>query len=227
MITQELMRYLLQERQVPVRPSYTISKQPILTSIEGPAEFSIEYTEFPMTHPSFHQFSLLNTMRTIKETSFEVSSEVFLEDDYLTKPAATYIMPDNSTLDLGNERLKMQEVLFGVEKEGEGLGHLVAQSVDKCEQHMKKKLLENVVVSGGNTLFPHFTDRVHNELLDLMPRNTRIHLVSAPEESERRYSSWLGGSILSSLQAFQGNWVSRKEFTEQGVGVLERKCPST
>jgi len=226
MVTQELMR-LLQERQVPVHPSYTISKHPILPSPDSPPQFSIEYMDFPQTHPSFQQFSLLSTLRTIKETRFEVSSEVFLDEDYQSKPAASYIMPDGSTLDLGNERFKLQEVLFGGEKEGEGLGQLLSQSIDKCEPHMKKKLLENVVVCGGNTLFPHFTDRIHNELLDLTPRNTRIRLISAPEESERRYSSWLGGSILSALQAFQANWVSRKDFMEQGVAALERKCPSS
>lgn len=226
MVTQELMRHL-NERNVLVHPSYTISKHPILTNTDGPSQFSIEYMEFPQTHPSFHQFSLLSTLRTIKETRFEVSSEVFLDEDYQNKSPVSYIMPDDSTLELGNERFKLQEVLFGGEKESEGLGHLLAQAIDKCDLHMKKKLLENVVVCGGNTLFPHFSDRVHNELLDLTPRNTRIRLVSAPEECERRYSSWLGGSILSVLQAFQTNWVSRKEFAEQGAAALERKCPST
>ena len=225
LITQELMRYLLTERQTQIRPSYTISKHPKLTTTDGPPEFEIEYTEFPSTHPSFHQASLLSTLRPIKETRFEVSSEVFLEEDYQNKEGAAYDMPDGSTLDLGNERFAMQEVLFGGECGGEGLGQLLAQSIEKCDPAIKKRLLENVVVAGGNTLFPHFTDRLHNELLDLMPKNTKIHLVSAPGEFERRYSSWIGGSILSVLQAFQSTWVSREEYAEYGVSAIERKCP--
>ncbi|MHA2271185.1 MAG: actin, cytoplasmic 2, partial [Candidatus Hodarchaeales archaeon] len=39
---------------------------------------------------------------------------------------------------------------------------------------------------------------------------------------ERRYSVWIGGSILASLKTFQRLWVSRKEYQEQGAGVIRR-----
>ena len=227
LITQDLMHYLTVERQTLIRPTYTISKHPKMNT-EGPPEFMIEYTEFPDTHPSFHQTSLLSAMRSIKETCFEVSTEGFTEEEYANKATAAYIMPDGSTLDVGNERFRMQEVLFTGERKltetSEGLGHLLSQSIDKCEPHMRKKLLENVVVAGGNTLFPHFTDRLYYELLDLQPKGSKVRVVSHPDH-ERRYISWIGGSILSSLSAFQTCWITRKEHKEQGASAVDHKCP--
>ena len=51
------------------------------------------------------------------------------------------------------------------------------------------------------------------------PENVEIRIVAPPE---RRYSVWIGGSILSSLKTFQRLWVSRKEYQEQGPGVIKR-----
>ena len=39
--------------------------------------------------------------------------------------------------------------------------------------------------------------------------------VLASGERERKYGSWLGGSILSSLTGFEENWVARKEWEGQ------------
>ena len=43
--------------------------------------------------------------------------------------------------------------------------------------------------------------------------------------NERKWSAWLGGSILGSLGAFHDMWVSKAEYDEHGAGILERKCP--
>jgi actin-related protein len=53
----------------------------------------------------------------------------------------------------------------------------------------------------------------------LVPENVEIRIVAPPE---RRYSVWIGGSILSSLKTFQRLWVSRKEYQEQGPGAIKR-----
>ena len=41
---------------------------------------------------------------------------------------------------------------------------------------------------------------------------------------ERKYSVWIGGSILSSLSTFQQMWISKQEYDESGPGIVHRKC---
>jgi len=41
---------------------------------------------------------------------------------------------------------------------------------------------------------------------------------------ERKYSVWIGGSILSSLTSFGQMWISKEEYNESGPGIVHRKC---
>jgi len=42
--------------------------------------------------------------------------------------------------------------------------------------------------------------------------------------TERKYSVWIGGSILASLSTFQQMWVTKEEYSEFGPSVVHRKC---
>jgi actin beta/gamma 1 len=44
--------------------------------------------------------------------------------------------------------------------------------------------------------------------------------ITAPPE--RKYSVWIGGSILGSLSTFQNMWISKEEYDESGPGVVHR-----
>ncbi|VDP78024.1 unnamed protein product [Echinostoma caproni] len=52
------------------------------------------------------------------------------------------------------------------------------------------------------------------------PRH-QIKIVAPPE---RKYSVWIGGSILASLSTFQQMWISKQEYDESGPGIVHRKC---
>jgi centractin len=45
--------------------------------------------------------------------------------------------------------------------------------------------------------------------------------ISAPQE--RLYSTWIGGSILASLDTFKKMWVSKREYDEEGQRAIHRK----
>jgi actin beta/gamma 1 len=57
----------------------------------------------------------------------------------------------------------------------------------------------NVVMSGGTTMFPGIPERLSKELTSLAPSSMKIKVVAPPE---RKFSVWIGGSILSSLSTF-------------------------
>ena len=41
---------------------------------------------------------------------------------------------------------------------------------------------------------------------------------------ERKYSVWIGGSILASLSTFQQMWITKQEYDEAGPSIVHRKC---
>jgi len=63
--------------------------------------------------------------------------------------------------------------------------------------------------------------RLQKEVSALAPNTMKIKVV-AP--AERKYSVWIGGSILSSLSTFQQMWITKQEFDEAGAAIVHRKC---
>lgn len=45
--------------------------------------------------------------------------------------------------------------------------------------------------------------------------------IAAPQE--RLYSTWMGGSILASLDTFKKMWISKREYDEEGQRAIHRK----
>merc|ERR1712223_1683667 len=82
-----------------------------------------------------------------------------------------------------------------------------------------KNAYANTVMSGGTTMYPGIADRMQKEITALAPSNIKI--IAPPE---RKYSVWIGGSILASLSTFQQMWISKQEYDECGPSIVHRKC---
>ncbi|CAF3658036.1 unnamed protein product [Rotaria socialis] len=64
-------------------------------------------------------------------------------------------------------------------------------------------------------------DRMQKEITSLAPSTMKIKIIAPPE---RKYSVWIGGSILASLSTFQQMWISKQEYDESGPSIVHRKC---
>ena len=62
---------------------------------------------------------------------------------------------------------------------------------------------------------------LQKEIKALAPQSMKIKIVAPPE---RKYSVWIGGSILASLSTFQQMWISKQEYDESGPQIVHRKC---
>merc|ERR1712177_102147 len=136
----------------------------------------------------------------------------------------TYELPDGNIITVGSERFRCPEVLFQpsfVGKEASGIHDTTFQSIMKCDVDIRKDLYSNVVLSGGTTMFAGIGERMTKELTALAPSTMKIKVVAPPE---RKYSVWIGGSILSSLSTFQQMWISKQEYDESGPTIVHRKC---
>ena len=54
-------------------------------------------------------------------------------------------------------------------------------------------------MTGGSTMFKGMTERLNKEVVALAPSTMKIKVIDTPE---RKYSVWMGGSILASLPNF-------------------------
>ena len=69
----------------------------------------------------------------------------------------------------------------------------------KCDSDIRKDLYNNIIMAGGSTMFKGISDRLYKEVVALAPSTMRINVCAPPE---RKYSVWMGGSILASLPSF-------------------------
>jgi actin-related protein len=86
-------------------------------------------------------------------------------------------------------------------------------------------LYGNVVTVGGNSLMSGFTERLNKELSTRTPPSVRVKMVQNVSNVERKFSTWIGGSILASLGTFQQMWISKQEYEETGKSIVHKKCP--
>ena len=136
----------------------------------------------------------------------------------------SYELPDGNVIVIGNERFRCPEVLFQpslIGKEASGIHDCTFQTIMKCDVDIRKDLYKNIVLSGGTTMFPGIAERMTKEVKALAPSTMEIKVVAPPE---RKYSVWIGGSILASLSTFQQMWISKAEYDESGPSIVHRKC---
>ncbi|KFY08597.1 hypothetical protein V492_06099 [Pseudogymnoascus sp. VKM F-4246] len=125
-----------------------------------------------------------------------------------------YVLPDGNKLKVGAERFRAPEILFNPEIIGleyPGVHQIVVDSINRTDLDLRKSLFGNIVLSGGTTMTKGFGDRLLYEVQRLAVKDMRIKIFAPPE---RKYSTWIGGSILAGLSTFRKMWVSINDWHE-------------
>lgn len=132
-----------------------------------------------------------------------------------------YGLPDGNVITVGSERFRAPEVMFkpsliGIETGG--LHDLAYHSIMTIDQDVRTELFANIVLAGGNTMFEGITERMEKEISRLAKRPVKV--IAPPE---RKFSAWIGGSILTSLSTFEEMWIVRQQYDHYGPGVINKK----
>lgn len=113
------------------------------------------------------------------------------------------IFPVLTSSQIGAERFRAPEILFDPEIIGQeytGVHQMVVDAINRTDLDLRKSLYSNIVLSGGSTLTKGFGDRLLSEVQKLAVKDMRIKIFAPPE---RKYSTWIGGSILAGLSTFR------------------------
>ena len=176
--------------------------------------------------------------RDIKEKLAYVALDYNAELKKFEKSSAAerkYSLPDGRILKVGDQRFRCPEVFFNpalIGREGrDGIHNIIYNSIMKCDLRLHKELYSNIILSGGSTLFDGIQNRLRLEVDTLLaryckgvvPHGMTVRVIGAPE---RKHAAWIGGSILSSLPAFQSMWITNEEYEEVGPSIVHRKCSS-
>jgi centractin len=175
----------------------------------------------------FHTSAEKEVVRMIKEKVSYVAADPKREEKEWAGSAgkvgdgkiAEYALPDGNkikvwleisstklfinAMQIGAERFRAPEILFDPEIIGleyPGIHQIVVDAINRTDLDLRKSLFGNIVLSGGSTLTKGFGDRLLHEVQRLAVKDMRIKIFAPPE---RKYSTWIGGSILAGLSTFR------------------------
>lgn len=134
----------------------------------------------------------------------------------------TFTTPDGTDIKLTSQCFMCPEILFkpslcGCEQKG--ISTQISEVLSKVDDDIRDLLASNIVLSGGSSMFPGFADRIIKDLHDLLPEQP-VNVIADPN---RLLSSWVGGSILSSVGTFAKLSISKEEYEEYGASILPLK----
>jgi len=138
--------------------------------------------------------------------------------------AKDYELPDGNIIQVDVARFKCPEALYQpsmIGKEADGIHQTCFQTIMACDVDIRKDLYQNIVCSGGSTMFEGMAERLGKEITALAPPTMTVKIIAPPE---RKYSVWIGGSILSALGTFQSMWITKAEYDDAGPSIVHRKC---
>ncbi|KAJ8752123.1 hypothetical protein K2173_001798 [Erythroxylum novogranatense] len=225
----------LEGKGITIKPRYSFKRKEI-----RPGEFQIVDLDFPNTTESYKLYSQRLIASDIKECVCRAPDTPYDELAYSNIPMTPYELPDGQIIEIGADRFKIPDVLFnpslvqtipGMENYAEmasnvrGLPQMVLESINKCDVDIRRELFSSILLSGGTASMQQLKERLEKDLLEESPQAARVKVLASGNATERRFSVWIGGSILASLGSFQQMWFSKSEYDEHGASYVQRKCP--
>lgn len=222
--------------KIDIIPSYMLENK-VPVDAGAPAQAKLRHFPYEISS-SYRAYEEDRLLTEFKESVVEVwrgpgrYANPGNEDVVRSQPGRVFEMPNGYNQMWREQRFKVSEGLWDetaalAAPEGntkvQTIPELIKAAVNAVDVDLRPNLLGNIVVTGGTSLLNGFNDRLNNELVAIYP-GMKIKLHAAGLTTERRFGAWIGGSILASLGTFHQMWISRKEYEENGAGIVEKRC---
>ncbi|KAF3357377.1 hypothetical protein VDGD_00941 [Verticillium dahliae] len=226
------------EPKIEVVPTYMVESK---TPVDAGAPPQFKSRTFPFSiDKSFVEYENGRVITEFKESVVETwrGPGKFLSpqnEEYVrTQPGRIYEFPNGGNQMWREQRYRVSEGMwdeaaaFPTEdlptvNKSQTIPELIRSALNAVDVDLRPNLLGNIVVTGSTSLLNGFNDRLNNELMAMFP-GSKIKIHAAGLTTERRFGAWIGGSILASLGTFHQMWISRKEYEENGVNIVEKRC---
>ncbi|KAG8931674.1 NuA4 histone acetyltransferase subunit [Tulasnella sp. 419] len=215
----DLLPYQLIDKKQPVPPNH-------------PPSVIINQEKLRLTTDSWRNWALHKEVDEWMLGCGAVLPKGWSEENARAWPMKFYEFPTGFNTTFESERFVPGDIYFNLQHlppppagqfHPSNLSQLMLSALQACEPDIRPHLFNNVVVTGGGSLLPGIGDRLSFELQKISGgQKVRLHI---PGNSiERRYGSWLGGSILASLGTFHQLWISKQEWQEHGKPIVSTRC---
>merc|ERR1712166_1184701 len=137
-----------------------------------------------------------------------------------------YELPDATTISIGADRFEAPEILFQPQIAGHddllGLHELTCAAIGKVDtEELRIGLFENVVLSGGSSVLPGIGERMQREITVRATDGATVQVVT---DSQRKYSAWVGGSMLGSIPTIKDVLITKDDYEADKDGVISKRC---
>ncbi|KAH8582016.1 BRG1 brm-associated factor 53A like actin [Cryptosporidium sp. chipmunk genotype I] len=231
----QIARHLLKEKNLSISPSFSFKK-----IIHKDKPLSYEQVSLEKVASSYIEYGKREVLRNIKESICRCAEHEEVAKTSSALATSTYELPDGTLIDSEPIGIRVPECLLNpemiisdtdlppVNTNGfPGLCSAISNTIIACDIDIRKDLIGAVILTGGTSIIPGLADRVSKSLAEddkLSGGGAKLKIISPNSTVERKFSSWIGGSILASLGSFQQMWFSKEEYIEHGVKLVERKC---
>ncbi|KAI6183915.1 actin [Aphelenchoides bicaudatus] len=217
-------RRTLAEQNIDLVPYYKVAAKTEVKDGEPPVWEARK--NLPPTTKSYEDYMEGLLLEDFAHSTLQLC-ETPIDVDFMEKlPASSYGFPCGFRKDFLAERAKIPESLFDFKylirtrrtEKKHLLGHFKS-----CNHFLRYQLYTHILAVGGNSMIMGFTERLNYELAQNVNSTVKLRLPPI-QPNERKYSSWIGGSIVSSLGAFQQLWIGKSEYEEMGKSIVDKRC---
>lgn len=138
-----------------------------------------------------------------------------------------YELPDGNHIIIDEKRIKCPEIFTFNPKlkwlEEKGIAEICNDLIQKCDIDVRKDLYNNIVLSGGNSMFNGLPERLTKDIKKLASKNIEKEIKVINASPERNYAACIGGMVFSSTSSFKETLVTKKYYEENGFSIVEKK----
>lgn len=106
-------------------------------------------------------------------------------------------------------------------REVDSIQDLTFKSIQECDVDVRRDLYQNILLSGGSTMYEGIAERLLKEIESRAPKAVNVKVIAT---ADRYLAVWRGGSTLTSLSTFASMWITKEDYEEHGASIVHRKC---
>jgi len=162
-----------------------------------------------------------NDLSVKRDIQNQLKDVCYVADDYDKETPTTTIFKRSDSIEfkVSDEKIEATEIMFQpsiAEIDTPSVVDIIIQSISNCEGSIQKEMYQNIVLTGGNTMYKGFAERIKKELWTYNKASNVIVCAN------RQYLTWVGCSYLSINSTVQNNYfLTKDDYEEKGIECIE------